>query len=55
MLRLEALDPTLESLPLGSELRSQGTRRNMVDEGGRLPRKKIIRLATTSKQPTNEV
>jgi hypothetical protein len=39
MLRLEALDPALESLPLGSELRSQGARHNMVGEGGRLPRK----------------
>jgi hypothetical protein len=39
MLRPEALDPAFESLPLGNELRSQGARRNMVGEGGRLPRK----------------
>jgi hypothetical protein len=40
MLRSEALDPALESLPLDSELQSQGAGRNMVGEGGRLPRKK---------------
>jgi hypothetical protein len=40
MLRSEALDPALESLPLGSELRRQGARRNMVGDGGRLPWKK---------------
>jgi hypothetical protein len=40
MLRSEALDPALESFPLGSELRRQGARRNMVGKGGRLPRKK---------------
>jgi hypothetical protein len=39
MLRPEALNPSLELLPLGSELRSQGTLRNMVGEGGRLPPK----------------
>jgi hypothetical protein len=39
MLRPEALDPALKSLPLASELQSQGARRNMVGEGGRLPRK----------------
>jgi hypothetical protein len=39
MLRLEVLNPALESLPHDSELRSQGAQRNMVDEGGRLPRK----------------
>jgi hypothetical protein len=38
-MRPKVLDPTLESLPLGSELRSQGARRNMVGEGGCLPRK----------------
>jgi hypothetical protein len=32
MLRSEALD-------LGSELRSQGARRNMVSEGARMPQK----------------
>jgi hypothetical protein len=37
MLRPEALNPALESLPLGSELRSQSTRRNMVGEGDCLP------------------
>jgi hypothetical protein len=46
MLRLEALDPAFESLPLGSKLRSQGARRNMVGEGDRVPRK-TIRFATT--------
>jgi hypothetical protein len=39
MLRPEALNPALESLPLGSELRSQSARHNMVDEGSRLPQK----------------
>jgi hypothetical protein len=39
MLRSEALDPALESLSLDSKLRSQGAQRNMVGEGGRLPRK----------------
>jgi hypothetical protein len=39
MLHSEALNPALESLPLGSKLRSQGARRNMVSEGGHLPRK----------------
>jgi hypothetical protein len=28
-----------ETLDFGSKLRSQGTRRNMVGEGGRLPQK----------------
>jgi hypothetical protein len=49
MLRSEALDPALESLPLVNELRRQDALRNMVGEGGRLLRKNI-RFTTTSKQ-----
>jgi hypothetical protein len=51
MLRPEALDPSLELLPLDSELRSQGARRNMVGEGGRLSRK--IHQIRNHIKPTN--
>jgi hypothetical protein len=40
MLRSEVLDLAIESVPLGSKLRRQGARRNLVGEGGRLPQKK---------------
>jgi hypothetical protein len=41
VLRPEAFNPTLESSPLGSEHRGQGTRHNMFGEGGRLVQKAV--------------
>jgi hypothetical protein len=41
MLRPKTFNPTLESSPLGSELRGQGARRNMLSEGGRQAQKAV--------------
>jgi hypothetical protein len=54
MLRPEALDPALESLPLGSELRSQAPDATWSAKAAAC-HENSIRFITTHKQQTNKV